>query len=311
MRCPVLLRDENHLKSSIIRFSQIRAFVVQFVIIAFSAALLAGCKSMGGEPSGQVVAVVDGRELTTAQLEQMLVIEGVSPQDSTPEIRAQAFNNLIDQSLIVAAAEKQGLDKTPDFTRQLDQSRKLLLSQQYFAKMGSSQIVTPTEVSQYYASHPYLYENRRRYTLSDVPVKYSSGIERYITLFNAPSATLEGLVSALKADGVSATISTKTLTADELPTVLAEKLSSMTPGTNVTFKMDDVQHFARIDSASLNPVALDLARNQIESIIQSEQFQRIANNENQRLRKAAKIELGQIGKSIMASGRANDNVTKN
>src|SRR5580658_8188845 len=76
--------------------------------------LVSGCGSHGTpeESATQVVARVNGRELTVSQLNRALIETHAS--DTNPAATQLALNRLIDQELMVQAAEKAKLDQEPD-----------------------------------------------------------------------------------------------------------------------------------------------------------------------------------------------------
>src|SRR5438477_9293992 len=84
---------------------------------------LCACRfpQLGGSPktpSGQVVAVVDGREVTLRELRAELA--GVSFPDARARKLGEqaALKAIVTRRIVARAAHDQGIDKTPDFAVQ-------------------------------------------------------------------------------------------------------------------------------------------------------------------------------------------------
>ena len=92
-----------------------------------AAALLTACHS--SPPTGQVIAVVDGVDVTLAELNS----EGRARNLAIGSDRAQrdaAIADLVKRRLLVRAAESRGLDRTPEFILAERRARDILLAQQ-------------------------------------------------------------------------------------------------------------------------------------------------------------------------------------
>ena len=112
--------------------------------------MLAACVSLGAcrlphlggdapkEPSGQVVAVVDGREVTLRELRAELT--GVSFPNAQARKFAEraALQAIIRRRLVAMAAHDQGLDKTPDFALSKQRAMDILLAETMQAKLEAN-----------------------------------------------------------------------------------------------------------------------------------------------------------------------------
>lgn len=119
-----------------------------------AALLLAGCAR---QPVGQVVAVVDGDEITRAELNAELRTAG-APGQGDPRT---ALNRLIDRRLLARIARERALDRTQDYlvrSRQLDDA----LLAQLLREQAAQAEPAPAEaaVSAYVGGHPELFAGR-------------------------------------------------------------------------------------------------------------------------------------------------------
>ncbi len=138
------------------------------LVVSLCAGLgLSGCdrvKSLlgGGKPTGQVVATVDGEEITALELRQEL--GGFSSRDAKVMKAAQdrAIEQLIIKKLIVKAAEEQKLDKSAEFANQMAAGKQNLLIQSYQRKLAQS-VALPSrqEAEALIASRPMQFAQRR------------------------------------------------------------------------------------------------------------------------------------------------------
>src|SRR4029079_16187186 len=94
----------------------------QFAAISVACWALCACDSggkpvtAGSEPTGQVVATVNGQEITLRELNAEL---GAAPPPIDPKAakaaEQAALRSIIGRKVLAGAAREQGLDKTPDF----------------------------------------------------------------------------------------------------------------------------------------------------------------------------------------------------
>lgn len=127
---------------------------------------IGGCdqakKLLGGKPSGQVVATVNGEEITALELRQEM--GNFSSRDPKVMKAAQqrALQGLILRKLIVQQAKDQKLDKQPDYTLQVHRGEENLLVQLYQRKIaGSVAVPSRAEAETYMAANPAKFSGRR------------------------------------------------------------------------------------------------------------------------------------------------------
>jgi EpsD family peptidyl-prolyl cis-trans isomerase len=125
------------------------------------AVAVAGC-SGHKEPTGQVAATVDGKEVTVIDLKNEL--NGFSSPD--PKVQkaaeAKALDSVLARKVLAAAARKAKIDKSPEYIQQKDRVDDTLLIQTWQKKLIDS-VPAPNreEVDQFISAHPDLYANRK------------------------------------------------------------------------------------------------------------------------------------------------------
>jgi PPIC-type PPIASE domain len=106
----------------------------------------------------KVVLRVGDEKVTAGDFYSMM---SVSPNDAL-RVGSKTRRNMGDQyALMLILADKamrEGLDSTPDFTRQLAMHRIQLLAQMKYKSISDGIKITPEELNQYYSSHKEDYE---------------------------------------------------------------------------------------------------------------------------------------------------------
>jgi EpsD family peptidyl-prolyl cis-trans isomerase len=129
--------------------------------------MVSGCDQVkklagGGKPSGQVVATVDGKEITS--LEVRSEMGGFSSRD--PKVmkaaQQQALQRIIMRKILADAARKDKLDKGAEYTLQVQRGEETLLAQLYERKLASKTTQPSREQAEaYVASHPDMFAGRK------------------------------------------------------------------------------------------------------------------------------------------------------
>jgi parvulin-like peptidyl-prolyl isomerase len=100
-----------------------------------------------------VVAEVDGRKITAAEMDK--IISGLATADQqTIRARPQLLSNVFMMQRLMADAEKAGLDKQSPYKEQLDAYRMRLLSNAEANTVNNTTPVTEEEERKYYKDNP-------------------------------------------------------------------------------------------------------------------------------------------------------------
>ncbi|MEY4239699.1 MAG: hypothetical protein RL339_2300 [Pseudomonadota bacterium] len=122
------------------------------------ALLVAACGGKGDVPSGQVVATVDGQEITLADLKAELGSDG----SNDPAAQGQALERIIARKLLAAEARKQDLDSTPLAAILKTQAEETALAQLLARKVTDGvPKVSEDEITEFLRSFPISITDRR------------------------------------------------------------------------------------------------------------------------------------------------------
>ena len=175
------------------------------VAVAVSAGLMvSGCDQVkkllgGGKPSGQVVATVDGKEITALEVRSELGGFGSRDPKVMKQAQQEAVQRIILRRILADAGRKEKLDKGTDYTLQVARGEETLLAQLYQRKLASGGAQpTKVEAEAFVSAHPEMFANRQVMFVDQViaaPNKIDPDRIR-------PLKTLDEVKNLLDTDGV-------------------------------------------------------------------------------------------------------------
>jgi EpsD family peptidyl-prolyl cis-trans isomerase len=144
-------------------FSRVKRFIVAAALVA-----LAACDR--GAASGQVVAVVNGEEITIPELNAEARARGLVIGNDRA-LRDRVLQDLIDRKLLVKAALDRQLDRTPDYLLAKRRSDEMLLAGSLVEALGRRRpSPTDQELAQFIAAHPYAFDKRALLSVDRITV---------------------------------------------------------------------------------------------------------------------------------------------
>ena len=120
---------------------------------------------------GKVLAIVDGREITEADLMELVQNIGQSAaQFRSEEGQKQLVDELITQELLYSEAKALKLDEEEEFIQALKHMEATLLKQYAMRNLLSNVTVTPEEVKAYFEAHSDAFQSPESATASHILV---------------------------------------------------------------------------------------------------------------------------------------------
>lgn len=179
-----------------------------------SVAVLTGCSSEA-EPTGQVVATVDGVEITQTELNAELA--GIKGRNATEQAALQraALQNIVNRTLLTQAATEQELDKSPDGAitkRRAEQMALISLLEKSIT--AQTPAVSTEEAQEFVTENPTLFDQRRIFLVEQIAVNANSPkllkdleplntmpeVQAYLTSMKLNSQLSFGVIDALQTD---------------------------------------------------------------------------------------------------------------
>lgn len=133
------------------------------VAILAATTILSGCGDDNSpKDTSQVLAKVNGKEITILQLNQLLA----SQPKVDDNVKKQLLDKLIDQELLVQKAQELNLDRDPSVVANIEYAKRQILAQAAGNKlMGQNSEPTNTEIHTYYTQNPNMFSNRDLFDL--------------------------------------------------------------------------------------------------------------------------------------------------
>jgi len=253
--------------------------------------LVAGCghSKSSSNTATQVVAKVNGREVTVSQLNQVLTSMNVPKSD--PAAMKQALSRLITQELAVQAAQREKLDKDPQVRIRIEAARRAVLARAYEERELFKKVSIPdAERRRFYDQNPAFFGARRIYhfngfqtSLTKLPAGLATELD--------PAHTVAAVKEILARYQIQFQIGDVIRGAENLPGDLAKRLATASVG-DIVISSDATGHaqlmlLAHIDSA---PIAFDQASDAIARYLLSQRNQAALSAALKELKSQAKIE---------------------
>jgi EpsD family peptidyl-prolyl cis-trans isomerase len=254
---------------------------------------LGGCsqikKLVGGKPAGQVVATVNGEEITSLELRQEM--GNFSSRD--PKIvklaQQQALQQIIMRRLLVEKAKEAKLDKQPDYTLQVQRGEETLLAQAYQRKLaGAAATPTRQDAESFVSQNPGRFAQRRIMVVEQLIAQPGNKVTPDSL---RPLKTLEEVKSLFAQLGVPSeenVVSIDTLSADPR---LVQQIDKLPAGEVFIVPQNGALIFNRISSTRSVPFTGDAAINFAMVTLRNQRAQDVVRSKMETLRKDAESKI--------------------
>lgn len=266
------------------------------------AALPLFAAACGAEPTGQTVAVVNGEEISVAELNQELQTANVPASADRKQVMPALLQRVIDRRLLAQQASEQGVDRTPEFlNRQRRLEEELLIALASKRQADSIRIPDQRAVDAFIAANPGLFAQRTRLQLDqlvfDTPAR-PDAIERLKTGRN-----LTELASILTSLGIPFTRTPAQLDTGSLQPQVLRQIQALPPGAPFIVPVGGKMYASVITGRELvNPTQAENRRVAVQ-VMRNQQLQTSLERQLKQLRGQAEIEY-QPGYAPPAAGNA-------
>lgn len=265
-------------------------FFVSKALIPGLALIVSAC---GGEPAitepGQSLVRVNGEEITVIQLNDELSRARVQA-DQLEQAKKQLLESMIDLQLMVAEAQQNKLDRSPNVMRAIERAKKQVIAQSYM-QTTLSQIGNPSdaEINQFYEEYPGLFAQRKKYTLAFLRFPANRMNEDLQKVIQS-AKTLSDVAQWLDKQQISYLRDELIRTATELSPQLNARLEKATKGEMFLMDENATGLFIMIKNIEADPVTLEAIKPQIVAHLLNIKRRETMQAEVSRLRAAANIE---------------------
>lgn len=258
------------------------------IMMAGAAALLVGTSGCSKKPGGQVVAVVNGEEITSQELNVELNNAHLPPGIDQKKVMPVLLQRIVDRKLVTQLAKNDGLDKTPTFLAQSRIQSENLLANAYAGKLAKTiSLPDAATVDAFINNTPSIFSQRKRYTLAQIV--FNPPADPAFLQKLAPDHTLDAIAATLTAAQVQFVRSVGKLDTGAIPPEIATKIQALPPGE--PFMLPDNGRIVAsvIQSAEPVPVTPEEARPIAVNVLRQKSLQDALGKKLQAARSSATI----------------------
>ena len=193
--------------------------------VALSVALAACSK----KPTDQVVAIVNGEEISLPELNAELGNAQVPAGIDKKMVQQQLLQRLVDRRLLAQAAKDQGLDRDPAFIVEQRRVNESLLVEK-LAKRTNDTIPVPTaaEIDKFIAANPSLFAGRQLYSVDQIAFATPADPTKLKAL--EPAKTMAEVTAVLQQLGIQFQRANRVVDSATVPPEQMQKILSLPKG---------------------------------------------------------------------------------
>ena len=239
--------------------------------------------------AGQALVRVNNEEITILQVNDELQRAGVQASQQEAASK-QLLESLIDRQLILAEAERNKLDRTPEVMQAIERARVQIIAQAFLQGITTK---TPRpsriEIDNYYQEHPEYFAKRKEFDLKQLVIS-NKNFNDELKSFLDTAKSLDEIATWMDKHGVQYTRSQATRTTADLPADAVAKLVEMPLGKLFLVGEADNKVINVLTAIKDSPVTALNAAPQIEQFLFNKKIKEAAAVEIAHLRSLAKIE---------------------
>ena len=247
--------------------------------------MVEGCAKKVG---GQVVAVVNGQEVTQGELNSELGGQQIPPGADRNRIMAQLLQQVVTRKLLVGRAKEQGLDKAPAYLAQVQRGQDQVLITM-LASNAAKTVATPDTAAadQFMAENASLFAGRKRYTLDQIvfPAKPDPVLAAKLK----DAKTMPQVEAALTSSGIAFQRGTARLDTAQLAPAIGAKIAALPPGEPFLVPQAGQMVVNVIRSVESMPVPADQARPAAAELLRRQTVERAMRKQADDARASATI----------------------
>lgn len=256
-----------------------------FLIGVALALALSACDK---KAEGQTVAIVNGEEITAAELNAELGNVNASGADKEAA-RSRVLQSMIDRRLLAQQAKTDGIDKTPDFlNRQRKLTEDLLISMLAARQIDTAQLPSDEEIQKFEASRPQMFANREQWNLDQL--RFQMPTDPAVKAKLDQSKTLDDIAKALTDAGITFVRQKNRLDTGIIPQNIYGQLATAAGKEPFIIPVGNIAVASVVVSREPAPISGDEAKPIAVTAMRREQAAKLMQNRLKTIRQSAKIE---------------------
>ena len=197
--------------------------------LALVAIAFLGLQACNAEPTGQVLAVVNGEEITQGELNAEISELRIPAGGDKDAIRTQILQQIIDRRLMAQVAKEEGFDRDPEFLTRERRLKEELLVQMYGKKAAESvRVPDGPAVKKYLAENPGKFADRAAYMVDQIVFEFP-GDRKVLTALEADK-TLAEVENTLSRFNIKFSRGETSLDSAAVPAPVLKQILALPPG---------------------------------------------------------------------------------
>lgn len=253
---------------------------------------MSGCGMIGGgskAPKGQVVATVNGDEITVTELNRELGGAAPANPQERKAMEQAALQSIITRKLLAQQAKEEKLDKTPIFAAQEQQAEEAMLVGAMQRKFAAA-VVAPTraDAEKFVADHPNMFAQRKVMVVDQIVVgKFKPELMKEFE----PMTTLEQIEAVLTRENLDFQRTTTVLDTLNAPEGLTTTLMKLPAGEIFIFPRGNAVFVNQIRDSRVMPFTGDRAITYAMAGLKSMRTQESVAKQVEAIRKGAESKI--------------------
>lgn len=242
----------------------------RFLLIAAPLALVA-CGSNDAAPTGQVVANVNGEEITTTDLDSELNGATAPTPEAQKNLQRLALENIINRTILAQAAEAEGLAKGPEYAVIERKAKQAALVELLQRKVGGT-IPEPgsEEINDFIAENPSMFANRRVFVVDQIIVPQAN---QDLAKALQPVKTMAEAQAVLQQRNIKANNTVGVIDALTIPPQAAQQIAALPPGEVFIIPSGPGIRINQVRSSQVDPITGDQAKNIAKELLMRQRTQ--------------------------------------
>ena len=263
-------------------------FVRSKLVLAVGIALMASACTKKAE--GQTVAIVNGEEITAAELNAELANSKIPEGADKDQARSRLLQAMIDRRLLAQQAKTDGIDKSPEFlNRQRRATEDLLINMFASRQIDTAKLPANSEIEKFQATRPWIFSQREQWNLDQLRFQMPTDAATRAKLDNAK--TMEEVTKVLTDANIAFTRQKNKLDTAVIPQNLYGQLAAAARASEpFIIPVGNQAVASTIISREPAPITGEQARPIAVAAMRREQASQLMQNRLKSIRDAAKIE---------------------
>lgn len=259
------------------------------LILAGMVALALPLAACDKKAEGQVVAVVNGEEVSLQELNAELAGQNVPESVDKKALMKEVLQRVIDRKLMVQQAKDQGIDKDPEYLTQQRRLDENLLVSLLGKKIAAGVKVPDTaDIDKFVAENPQMFAGRTRYALDQLQFDMPANPERLRVL--EKDKTLPAVAASLDSLGIKYVRGNAVLDSATTPPELMAQIQKLPAGEPFVIPMNGKVYASVITGQQSSPTPAEVSRPAATEAIRRKALADLSTKQVKQARDAAKIE---------------------